>query len=140
MIEVTEPGTTALTLSQRRMRRADIKNLASNSWVFLSNSVKLYRESKLLHAQAGTTQSPWPGFVLKQQEFLNLLLKDDLSMPYETNESLGCFFMEAARINVDRLSTDMVCDSNQFCKKWGNQIMRLVPNFRQDDLTNGAVS
>ena len=30
MIEVTEPGTTALTLSQRRMRRADIKNLASN--------------------------------------------------------------------------------------------------------------
>ena len=137
-IKCTEPGTSAIDLGERRTRRSDIGNLGDVTIVFLSISLKLFYESKQLHTRFGTKPLPWPSFVLKQQEYLKMLLQDDLSMPYEKSSPYGCLFARIAHQNVDRLSTDAVLNGQEFCKTVGKNIFKLVPFFNPEDLLNNA--
>lgn len=137
-IATTEPGTRCQTDGQKRLRRADINNLAANPVVFLSNSVKLFYEARVLHSEANTEPKRWSEFVVKQQDFLNMLLEDDLAMPHETGQPFDCVFMRLARRNVDMLSSPSVQDGLMFCRKFGAQITRLVPLFHKEDITEAA--
>lgn len=129
LIASTQPGSIAADLAQKRMRRADIKNVAFPLPRFLSNSVKLYYESRQLHAAASTEPLPWGQFIDKQREFLALLLEDDLTMPFEAGLSRESSFMYRAQKNVARLGTSEVRDPDAFNTRYGAQLVRLIPEY-----------
>lgn len=121
-------------------RRCDIKNLRDSKLEFLSNSVKLYYESRKLHEKAGTKALRWPQFLLKQQEFLDMLLEDDLSLgPFDENKNQECIFTELARKNVAALSSELVMNFSMLYQRHGKKLIQLVPRLgKEEDLEKFA--
>jgi hypothetical protein len=139
-IACTQAGVKCENNDDKALVRADIKNLRDSPVRFLSNSLKLFYESKQLHAEAGTKPMPWVNFVLKQQEFLDMYLGQDLSFgSYDRDENGVCLFTKIAQKNVARLSTETVMDFGLFYRKFGEQLIKLVPRLgKEEDLDKFA--
>lgn len=132
LIAVTEPGTHVKTEAEIKMRRADLKNVASkNKTDFIAGTVKLFYEALMLCREKGKAAPRWTSYVLAQQGVLRSFLEDDLSLPSDGRPGV---FNRAANKNTEWLSSSSVLDPARFIRRQGRYLKSRLPMLHESDL------